>query len=101
VNQLHSPIAQATAAEHQPTWAEIVQVVATFKEQAKAATLCSDAECCSFGQARAGSCACSQDPDALAASSLLAASLYANRAHRAHERRALNLQMNEKTGAFQ
>ena len=87
-------------AGHQPTRAEIVQVVATFKDQAKAATLCADADCCCFGKSRAGSCACSQDPEAEAASALLSASIYAERAHRAHERRALNLQMNDKSGFY-
>ncbi|CDS48941.1 hypothetical protein [Polaromonas sp. CG9_12] len=79
-------------------WRSTVEVVAQFKAQAQTMTLCPDSECCNFGLTRTGSCACAQDPDALAASSLHAAALYAERAHRAHERRALNLQMNDKTG---
>ena len=81
-------------------WRNTVEVVAQFKAHAQTMTLCPDSECCNFGQTRASSCACAQDPDALAASSLHAAALYAERAHRAHERRTLNLQMNDKTGFY-
>ncbi len=86
----------ALADGHTPTWREVVEIVAQLGAQAKAKTLCAERDCPSYDRTR-GTCPCSQDPDALAAQSLLAASFYAKNAHRAHERRALQLQQNDVT----
>lgn len=82
-----------------PTWAEIVEVVAAFKAQAKAKMTCSDADCCQFGQSRC-SCPCAEDDEACIAADLFNVADKAEKAHRSHEFKALRLQMNDKTGFF-
>lgn len=96
MNSLHPPSAPITS----PSWQEIRLAVASLESQAKAQTLCSDPECCEFGKKRASSCACANDPDADFAKALLSAAISAERAHHAHERHALNLQMNDQTGFY-
>lgn len=84
-----------------PNAQEIIAMVASFAAACKQASQCAEPECSSFGQTKSSNCACSTTLDALAITAIREASNDAQRAHRAHERRALNLQMNDKTGAFQ
>lgn len=91
MNTLHPP--GLTPAGHAPSWTQIKALLATTLRPAlQAAAMCNETECCSFGQARAGGCPCSQDEDALIAADLLNASNKAVRAHRAQELAAVKLE---------
>ena len=88
------------AAEHILSWPEIKALLAiALRPVIKAQAICQEPDCCSFGQSR-GSCPCSMDEDAQIAADLLNAS---NKAERAHERqalKALQIQINDKSGFY-
>ena len=88
------------AVEHIPTWPEIKALLAiALRPVIKAQAVCHEPDCCSFGQSR-GSCPCSLDEDAQIAADLLNASNKAERAHQRHARKALQIQINDKSGFY-
>jgi hypothetical protein len=88
------------AVEHIPTWPEIKALLAiALRPVIKAQAGCQEPNCCSFGQAR-GSCPCSLDEDALIAADLLNASNKAERAYQRQALKALQIQINDKSGFY-
>ena len=86
------------AVEHIPTWPEIKALLAiALRPVIKAHAVCQEPDCCSFGQSH-GSCPCSLDEDAQIAADLLNASNKAERAHQRHALKALQIQINDKSG---
>lgn len=89
-----------TAVEHIPTWPEIKALLAiALRPVIKAQADCQEPDCCRFGQSR-GSCPCALDEDAAIAADLLNASDKAGRAHRHQAFKALQLQVNDKSGFY-
>lgn len=88
------------AVEHIPTWQEIKALLAVaLRPVIRAEAVCQEPDCCSFGQSR-GSCPCSLDEDAQIAADLLNASNKAERAHQRQARKALQIQINDKSGFY-
>jgi hypothetical protein len=83
-----------------PTWTEIKTLLAiALRPVIWAQAVCQEPGCCSFGQSR-GSCLCSLDEDALIAADLLNASNKAERAHQRQALKALQIQINDKSGFY-
>jgi len=88
------------AIEHIPTWSEIKVLLAfALRPVIKAQAVCQETDCCRFDQSR-GNCPCSLDEDALIAADLLNASNKAERAHRRQGLKALQIQVNDKSGLY-
>ena len=88
------------AVERIPTWQEIKALLAVaLRPVIRAQAICQEPDCCSFGQSR-GSCPCSLDEDAQIAADLLNASNKAERAHQRETRKALQIQINDKSGFY-
>ena len=80
-----------TAVEHIPTWPEIKALLAiALRPVIKAQADCQEPDCCP----------CALDEDAAIAADLLNASDKAGRAHRHQAFKALQLQVNDKSGFY-